>query len=183
MSLDAWKKKRTPFKAKLTRFRNKFAAYNKALGLGTWPIQLGEIEPLYEEFDKVQTEIDMAIETADEAQETCELIEFERAYFETVSQVREFIEQIHQGNSSTSGNCTDSPTVSEPLSQASSLAELANLLSANSLASNLPTIRIPTFDRFFKDWVKFRDLYKTMVHDKVGLTNVQKFHYLSNALT
>ena len=77
----------------------------------------------------------------------------------------------------------DSPTVSEPIAQISSLAELANLLSANSLASNLSTIKIPTCDGSCKDWVKFLDSYKTMVHDKVGLTNILKFHYLDNALT
>ena len=48
-------------KPKLTKFRNQFSAYNKALGLGTWPIQLAKIEPLYKGFDKVQTEIDMVI--------------------------------------------------------------------------------------------------------------------------
>ena len=81
MSLDAWKKKRTPIKAKLNRFRNQFAAYNKALGLGTWPIQLAKIEPIYEEFDKMQTEIDMAIEASNELQETRERTEFETGIF------------------------------------------------------------------------------------------------------
>ena len=92
MSLDAWKKKSTPNKAKLTRFRNQFPAYNKALGVAKKPIQLVKIEPLYEDFDKVQTDIGMAIEASDELQETRERTEFETAYFEIVSQVKEFIE-------------------------------------------------------------------------------------------
>ena len=183
MAAEAWRKKRTPIKAKLTRFRNQFAAYDTTLGIGTWPIQLLKIEPLYEQFDKIQTEIEMAIEANDELQESRERNEFETAYFDIVSRVREFIERTQQRNASTSNVRMESPLAGELPAQASSVAELATLLSANAFAPNLPTIKIPTFDGSYKDWVKFRDSYKTMVHDKVGLSNIQKFHYLNDALS
>ena len=62
---DSWRRKRTPIKAKLTRTKNSFAAYNKDLGLGTWAIQLEKLEPLYNEFGVVQTEIEMLVEGED----------------------------------------------------------------------------------------------------------------------
>ena len=49
--------------------------------------------------------------------------------------------------------------------------------------TNLPTLQIPNFDGSFKDWVRFRDSLKTMVHECTELSNVQKFHYLSLSLT
>ena len=73
---EAWRKNRTPIRTKLTRFRNQFMAYNKSLGLGTWTIQLERFEPLFVEFDTVQTEIDMAIRDEEISAENQERIEF-----------------------------------------------------------------------------------------------------------
>ena len=132
---EAWRKKRTPIKAKLTRFRNQFAANNKSLGLGTWTIQLERFEPLFVEFDTVQTEIDMASRDEDIPAENLERIEFENAYFDIVAQVREFIEENRSRNSAASAaSCADTRD-NETRTQPSSLIDIANLLSATSLAS------------------------------------------------
>lgn len=176
MSLEDLKRKRAAIKGKLTRFKNQFANYNKATGLGSWVLKLEKIEPLYSEFDDVQTEIHAQCGEESEELELQERDDFEFTYFELATQIREFIERNRRNDRATTsfGNQSNN----ELPTQVTSLNELASLLSANTIASNLPTIKIPQFDGSHKDWVKFRDSFKTMVHEKSILTSIQKFHLL-----
>lgn len=46
----------------------------------------------------------------------------------------------------------------------------------------LPKVNIPEFTGNYQDWTNFYDLFKSLVHENVKLTNVQKMHYLKTAL-
>lgn len=48
--------------------------------------------------------------------------------------------------------------------------------------TNLPKISLPKFSGSYGDWLSFKDLYVTMVHDNENLTPVQKFYYLKSCL-
>lgn len=52
-----------------------------------------------------------------------------------------------------------------------------------TLVANLPTLTIPKFEDSLKDWVKFRDSYQTMVHNRTELCNIKKFYDLGSSLT
>ena len=161
-------------------------AYDKALGIGTWPLQLEQFEPLYAAFDVVQTEIEMALQDDDDTLQLQlkERDEFENLYFETVSPVRDFVERFRSTLPSGERlNCPTDPSLSCSSSQNSVPLNLANLLSMSSLVVNLPTLTIPKFSGSFKDWVKFRDSFTSMVHNHAELSNVQKFHHLNSSLT
>lgn len=51
------------------------------------------------------------------------------------------------------------------------------------LGLRLPALQAPTFNGEFSQWTKFRDIFNKLIHENVHLTNVEKFHYLENALT
>lgn len=47
----------------------------------------------------------------------------------------------------------------------------------------LPKINLPTFNGDQLAWEGFRDLFKSLVHDVVGLAPTQKLQYLKSSLT
>ncbi|XP_055589653.1 uncharacterized protein LOC129741866 [Uranotaenia lowii] len=46
----------------------------------------------------------------------------------------------------------------------------------------LPQIRLQTFDGNIDQWLSFRDLFLSLIHSKVDLPDVEKFHYLKGCL-
>ncbi|XP_065087746.1 uncharacterized protein LOC135709364 [Ochlerotatus camptorhynchus] len=46
----------------------------------------------------------------------------------------------------------------------------------------LPQIKLQTFDGDIDDWLSFRDLYTSLIHEKAELPDVEKFHYLKGCL-
>lgn len=46
----------------------------------------------------------------------------------------------------------------------------------------LPQIKLQTFDGNIDDWLSFRDLYTSLIHQKPDLPEVEKFHYLKGCL-
>lgn len=49
-------------------------------------------------------------------------------------------------------------------------------------AARLPKINIPIFEGNIKMWPSFFDLFKSIIHTNVHLSNVEKFHYLITSL-
>ena len=47
----------------------------------------------------------------------------------------------------------------------------------------LPTVQLPIFSGVATEWTAFWDLFKTMIHNKKDLSNVQKLTYLKGQLT
>ncbi|XP_039450509.1 uncharacterized protein LOC120429503 [Culex pipiens pallens] len=46
----------------------------------------------------------------------------------------------------------------------------------------LPDIKLPNFSGELKDWIPFRDTYKSLIHSNVQLPDIDKFTYLRSAL-
>lgn len=47
----------------------------------------------------------------------------------------------------------------------------------------LSKIVIPTFSGKYSEWITFRDLFKSLIHNNSKLDNVQKMHYLKSSLS
>ncbi|XP_065088428.1 uncharacterized protein LOC135709910 [Ochlerotatus camptorhynchus] len=47
----------------------------------------------------------------------------------------------------------------------------------------LPDVKLPVFDGKLENWLNFHDLYVSLVHSAVGLSNIQKFYYLRSSLS
>lgn len=48
--------------------------------------------------------------------------------------------------------------------------------------TSLPTINLPTFSGSYNEWIPFRDLFKSLIHNKLELAQIQKLHYLKSCL-
>lgn len=47
----------------------------------------------------------------------------------------------------------------------------------------LPEIKIPKFSGKYKEWRKFYNLFRTLVHENQNLSNIQRFSYLQSSVT
>lgn len=47
----------------------------------------------------------------------------------------------------------------------------------------LPRIQLPMFSGIYEEWPAYKDLYISLVHDNMSLTNVQKLYYLKSSIT
>ncbi|XP_028159300.1 uncharacterized protein LOC114352054 [Ostrinia furnacalis] len=67
--------------------------------------------------------------------------------------------------------------------QPSSVA-VNNSTTEQSLCPNmkLPPIQFSTFSGDYRDWLSFRDVFKSLVHDNTSLSNVNKCQYLKSSL-
>ena len=187
--LTALKAARTPIKAKLTRFKtflqkikNKCQSIKKLEGI------LEKFYPLYLESDSVQTKIESLLEKDEQAlkEQEKQRDDFENDYFTAISDARTLLRENRQNPTSDVGRAlTSSPGCSSQQSQYSAAPpfDLSQVWSANANTLNLPRVTILQFDGSFIDWVKFRDTFESMVHDRARISNIEKFHYLSAALT
>ncbi|CAH2092544.1 unnamed protein product [Euphydryas editha] len=55
--------------------------------------------------------------------------------------------------------------------------------SDSNVRVKLPKISIPTFSGKYTEWITFRDLFVSMIHNNTSLDNVQKLQYLKGFLT
>jgi len=47
----------------------------------------------------------------------------------------------------------------------------------------LPTIKLPRFDGKIEDWKCFSDSFRSIIHDKTHLSNIEKFQYLISSIS
>lgn len=47
----------------------------------------------------------------------------------------------------------------------------------------LPTLKLPEFKGEYKEWLLFKDAFKSMIHESTAITPIQKFQYLRSSLS
>ncbi|XP_075157800.1 uncharacterized protein LOC142231065 [Haematobia irritans] len=52
-----------------------------------------------------------------------------------------------------------------------------------TMEAKLPKISLPSFSGDYMEWIPFRDIYLSLVHNNFSLSKVQKFFYLKGTLT
>lgn len=57
-----------------------------------------------------------------------------------------------------------------------------HLISQSSATARTPKLTVPTFDGTSDKWIKFRDLFESMIHNKTNLSNIEKFSYLHSSI-
>lgn len=55
-------------------------------------------------------------------------------------------------------------------------------IAAPPVSVRLSVINLPKFNGELSEWLKFRDTYKSLIHDNPNITSVQKFNYLQASL-
>ncbi|XP_065073823.1 uncharacterized protein LOC135697895 [Ochlerotatus camptorhynchus] len=59
---------------------------------------------------------------------------------------------------------------------------VAHVAGAGLSRVKLPEIRLPTFSGPLKEWVTFRDTFRSLIHNNPQLTDMEKFTYLRSSL-
>ncbi|XP_065092424.1 uncharacterized protein LOC135713262 [Ochlerotatus camptorhynchus] len=125
------------------------------------PVRLDNLDALWTEFKLVQSEL----ETLDEAtidQQLKQRTDFETAYY----RVKGFL---------LSNNKTPStPCLNTALS--------SQIPASSSSHVRLPDVKLPVFNGNLDNWLNFHDLFVSLVHASLELSNIQKFYYLRSSL-
>ncbi|XP_028171679.1 uncharacterized protein LOC114360986 isoform X2 [Ostrinia furnacalis] len=155
-------KTRSSIKAKLTHFTN-FINIIKSYKILSLPHKielknrLKVIDDAYEDFNKLQTEIELLSD--DSEKEFAEREQFENLYYENSAYARSVLE-----------NPLTVDDQAEPGS------------SAKHDFFRLPDINPPSFDGDFQHWLEFRDMYISLIHNNDRINEISKFHYLRASL-
>ncbi|XP_055588800.1 uncharacterized protein LOC129741119 [Uranotaenia lowii] len=146
-------------------------------------VRLELLESTFEQFKKVRTEIELqtdhlsastielseqtALDQAREEENVGILVEFEEDYCVVKSELRRQLSAIKA-----STNATPAPSAAESFGPPSTLARV-----------KLPEIKLPIFSGKSKEWVTFRDSFKSLIHSSNQLNDTDKFCYLRSAVT
>ncbi|GFW90895.1 uncharacterized protein TNCV_2418881 [Trichonephila clavipes] len=139
-------------KAALTRTKNFIDKNDQTYDKKDIRNKLEKLELIYTEFDKADAALPI---------ESSEMEEFEtKAKLQNIFEDLSVRTYVYNDNSGVFEN-------------------VSNMKSSNF---KLPKINIERFSSDYKDWPSFKDLYVSLVHDNMCLSNIQKFQYLRGLL-
>ncbi|XP_066595394.1 uncharacterized protein [Prorops nasuta] len=130
-----------------------------------------KIEPLYDTYLNIQTQIECVLtdETEIRARQA-EFTIFEAAYFDLIGKAKQYINQREVA----------SIQASLPANNGSGVSSAGN--DSRNAFLRLPTITLPTFEGSYEKWLQFRDSFRSIIHENVNLSDIDKFHYLCAAV-
>lgn len=180
--LATLKSQRATLKSKLTRFKNYFDSINKETLsdeiINELQCRLDIVQPVYNEFDEIQFQIEQLSITGNELEsqpDEAERTEFENKYYKLIGNISSLISKYNSDNNSNNSDPNGGSVVNSRHSVAMS----------NSLQSlvKLPAIQLPTFDGKYGSWLEFKDSFIALVDGNNTLNNIQKFYYLRSSLS
>ncbi|XP_037814584.1 uncharacterized protein LOC119605504 [Lucilia sericata] len=205
--MEELRKKRSQIKKSITRIYN--AVNNQNASYHEIKVRIDKLEEIYKCYEICQDEIDSLCENDNEQiKEDQYRSQIEDIYFaiRTIwsTQSNETLDRtVIEGAASSSPNNNDM-TIQAIVQQQSTTTSLLETMSAtlsavtdmrsNATTQNvqlsntnqselrLPPIEIPDFDGNLSNWIRFRDLFVSMVDSRTNISNVQKLEYLQMKL-
>ncbi|XP_050508013.1 uncharacterized protein LOC126885481 [Diabrotica virgifera virgifera] len=169
------KQKLTIFEKFLTKKQNEKQTKNVIVEV---EIRLANIEPVIDEFENIQYEIENMAENESEEFENRE--SFTDLYYSLVAQAKLIISP-----SSDKNECTNHPVESISSNLDSTHSVNVDQVQVNQVISQikLPTISLPHFQGLYGGWLEYHDTYDSLIHRNPGINSIQKFHYLRASLS
>lgn len=175
--MDTLKRERGSIKARLTHFTKHIDSLSRQLHEGS--VLTGEdllqlegresrAETLLDEFHAVQTKIENSVEENQLDEQYVERETFEDSYHSVLARARRILRDF-------TAEVDDNQSVV-------SAASVANSVQYNQSPIKLQPISLPTYSGSYHNWLEFRNLFKSLVHQNAALDNIQKFHYLRSSL-
>ncbi|XP_072400667.1 uncharacterized protein [Diabrotica undecimpunctata] len=127
-------------------------------------VRLSKIEPLFQAFDDIQTQIECLEDTNDTVNQN-ERLEFEDGYYSVVSIGQAIL-----------NNCDDQNVDN------ASISNNSNISNAATQQVKLPSISLPSFDGKFDQFLFFKDTFQSLIHNNKSIPDINKFHYLRLSL-
>lgn len=182
------KRKRATIKAKLTVFTKYVATLVQTLptskiladenAILEIRSRLAKAEPLYDEFDAIQLQIEEATDDLEPEILTREL--FEADFHRYIEKAR----SIHNKNDillKRDHSLSDHDSVRD---ENEFLHDSTTSTSSSDFMQNvkLPVISLPKFDGSYETWLEFRDTFDSLIHKNATIPPINKFHYLRACL-
>ncbi|XP_062714102.1 uncharacterized protein LOC115267934 [Aedes albopictus] len=126
------------------------------------PVRLENLNRLWTDIQKTQSELE-SIDEASVDEQIKERTEFETAYYRVKG-------GLLAVNKSPVAHTVQSPSPS------------SSQIHVPSSHVRLPDVKLPVFSGNIDTWLNFHDLFVSLVHSSVELSNIQKFYYLRSSL-
>nr|CAI5850228.1 unnamed protein product [Callosobruchus analis] len=135
-----------------------------------------KLELLYDEFEGVQLEVELACSEEQLEKQYEERCNFSNSYNKILAEANEILSRFDTSDEKASVHSVQ--TTVQGIGQAS----LHNNMVDNMNSVKLPPIKCPTFNCEFNRWLEFKDTFEALFHNNMSLTDIQKFHYLRSCL-
>ncbi|XP_065354424.1 uncharacterized protein LOC135948897 [Calliphora vicina] len=198
--MEVLRKKRSQMKRSMTRIYNFVNSHNATHD--EIKVRIVELDNVYSKYKDLQDELDILCETEAETNIENEYRDQIEDMFFAIKAIWSSQSQANLDNTVVEGASASTPNIMHDLSTSiqaivqqksttTSILECvsATLSSVTNMQSNnghselrIPPIQIPDFDGDLCNWLRFRDLFKAMVHSKTNLSNVEKLEYLQTKL-
>ncbi|XP_065354766.1 uncharacterized protein LOC135949205 [Calliphora vicina] len=198
--MEVLRKKRSQMKRSVTRIYNFVNSHNATHD--EIKVRIVELDNVYSKYKDLQDELDILCETDAETNIENEYRDQIEDMFFAIKAIWSSQSQANLDNTVVEGASASTPNIMHDLSTSiqaivqqqsttTSILECvsATLSSVTNMQSNnghselrIPPIQIPDFDGDLCNWLRFRDLFKAMVHSKTNLSNVEKLEYLQTKL-
>lgn len=145
--------KRGQIKSRLTRLSNFFQGRSFGEEVHALKVRLDKFESAWDDFDQVQSEIEIL--TNNNSDQLREREEFENEYSLIVGEIKKFIE---------SGQHKEPQNI------------------ARSTRIRLPVLELPKFSGLYEEWLSFRDRFVSSINNDNSLSDIDKFQYLQSCV-
>ena len=166
-------KKHAVVKGKSINVKKFIDSYTEDLGRGQLLQRKRKLDACFNEFEKIQDEIDEAADDIDIVIEGRNA--FEDEYILSKKKIDTLINNTEMQTRDSAGNNT---TISD-----ASLHLNTALLNTNQYDINVPRLELPKFSSSYETWPIFTDAFKSAVHNDSGFTPAQNLIYLRSCLT
>ena len=155
--------KRGVVKSQLTRFDTYLSKF-KISNVTELETRLKKCEALFDEFDTIQSLIDISVPGDEFDKQLEERATFENNYYNIVGRAKDVI-------------------IASKASQTQVSLNASNVgAGLNHSNVKLPTIDLPVFSGNYEQWLNFYDTFNSLIHNNRNLSNIEKYYYLRAAL-
>lgn len=124
-------------------------------------LKMNKLQSLLNDFDALQDKIDIL--HSDSNEQVKERDTIENQFMHLISSCQEILDQR--------------PATQGPTDNFSSCHSASGMN-----AIKLPTIKLPTFDGNYLNWLEFKDTFESVINNNEGIPPINKFHYLRSSL-
>lgn len=183
-SVKSLKNIRKNIKGQITRFKRYIDEYDPRDRDNTvvkLKIRLDKIESSWQEFNEVQTKIEEIciekIESGDTTEEKQREI-FENEYFDVVGRAREIIAETEDEERT----ANEAAAIQASVRLSTDAESAGRTVGQGTMQVKYPQINLPIFHGAYDEWLNFYDTFKSLIHNNVALSDIEKFHYLKSCL-
>lgn len=133
-------------------------------------LRLTKIEACFSTFDDLQSEIE--IESEDPKEQMKVRSEIEGQFYSLISEGQCILDKFEELN-------VRRKSIANTTFRQSDSFEGGNIFKGSL---KLPTIRLPTFDGNYNQWLEYKDTYEAVIHNNDAIETINKFHYLRSSL-